>query len=141
MNFIVVCGLFMTLFAFGGVLSRAQTAQTPKAPASGDNVQPPTDNGPQAHPSSLACKPTHSGHVTVKVHVSETGEPLKESVVTSSGDPCLDQNAMEAVHSYHFKPARKGNIAVAVDLVIEINMAVTGSDSATHNSVPAKKDN
>jgi TonB family protein len=60
-----------------------------------------------------------SGTVLVGLVVSSRGEP-KDVHVVKSLDKDIDQSAVEAVKQWHFDPAKKGDMPVAVRVTVEI---------------------
>ena len=79
-----------------------------------DDVTPPQRvEGSTASYPDLARRKRLAGTITVTMIVSETGEVLEPRVVESAGE-ILDQAVLDAIASWRFEPARKGDKAVRV---------------------------
>jgi protein TonB len=61
-----------------------------------------------------------AGRVVLNVQVSATGAAEQVSVRTSSGSERLDQAALKAVKQWKFIPARRGDEAVAAQVLVPI---------------------
>jgi TonB family protein len=46
--------------------------------------------------------------VTVAVFVDKNGKPIRDSLVKSSGDPLVDQDALDQALRFKYEPARMG---------------------------------
>jgi periplasmic protein TonB len=92
----------------------APAARREPAPAA---VTPPAyeadylDNPPPAYPR-LSRRLREEGEVELRVRVSPAGEALAVDLARSSGSDRLDQAALQAVRSWRFEPARRGQQAV-----------------------------
>lgn len=79
-----------------------------------DDVTPPRRvEGSTASYPDVARRKRLAGTVSVSMIVSETGEVLEPRVVESAGE-ILDQAVLDAIESWRFEPARKGDEAVRV---------------------------
>ena len=61
------------------------------------------------------------GTVQLLVLVSEHGDPQSVQVRTSSGFDRLDEAALLAVRQWRFVPAKRGNVAIAAQVIVPIN--------------------
>ncbi|MCX7069177.1 MAG: energy transducer TonB [Methylococcales bacterium] len=61
------------------------------------------------------------GKVVLQVHVSADGESESVTVSQSSGHDILDEAAVSAVEGWRFKPAKRGDTAVASTVSVPIN--------------------
>lgn len=93
--------------------------------AFGQATAPPPDAPPavveQARPSSGDCKYTGSHTAVIRLTVTAAGNPAEESLATSSGDACLDAQAVKNVALYRFRPATRNGQAVATRIHISVN--------------------
>ena len=89
----------------------------PPAPSTGQAVTPPRlgaaylNNPPPAYPAAARRMGTE-GMVMLKVLVGRKGNVIELEVAQSSGFDILDRAASEAVRSWRFIPARRGETAV-----------------------------
>jgi TonB family protein len=74
---------------------------------------------PEAHYTTAARRKHIEGRCIVSLIVDALGMPQNPRVVRSL-DPGLDQNALDAVMKYRFKPAMKGSVPVPVMIWIEV---------------------
>jgi protein TonB len=81
-------------------------------PSGGYQVRP-------AYPSS-ARRLGIQGTTLLRVHVLNDGRVGDVVVQQSAGHPDLDQAAAEAVRQWHFEPARRGNDAVAMWVLLPV---------------------
>ncbi|MGI4828868.1 MAG: energy transducer TonB [Janthinobacterium lividum] len=72
-------------------------------------------------PSSGHCKIIGSHTTTIRLTVTPSGRPVDEFVDVSSGDKCLDQQALQTVAGYHFNPAIKNGQPVATHIRLQVN--------------------
>lgn len=118
----------------------AMTGAMIAAPASPANTAPSATNSPSAAQATLTPprsdaaylnnpKPEYpavslrlgeTGRVVLNVQVSATGTVEQVSVRTSSGSERLDQAALKAVKQWKFIPARRGDEAVAAQVLVPI---------------------
>jgi protein TonB len=108
-------------------------AQTPAAPPSPSTAgQPalepssPPDfratylrNPPPTYPASARRK-REEGTVTLRVLVSDAGQPEKIELERSSGSTALDRAALESVRQWRFAPARRGDAPHAAWVLVPI---------------------
>jgi TonB family protein len=90
-------------FGWGGSLSSPRYAQNPKP------VYPPE-----------ARAKGYQGKVLLRVEVLSDGQVGQIAVKKTSGYEALDQSALAAVKQWRFIPARKGEVAVPVWVIIPI---------------------
>ena len=87
----------------------------------GGDVSPPAPlSTPEAKYTTQARKARIMGICVIRLIVNTDGIP-ESLTVTHSLDPGLDQNALEAVSKYRFKPAMKGDKPVPVVIAVEVN--------------------
>ncbi len=72
----------------------------------------------------LARRHGWQGVVMLLVEVSAAGDPVAVTVQASSGHPALDQAAAEAARLWHFHPARRAGIAVAVPVRVPVRFSL-----------------
>lgn len=77
-----------------------------------------------ANPTTGLCKFSGSHTATVDLTVTAAGLPDDEKIFVSSGDSCLDQQALKAVSAYHFRPAIRDGQAVPTHVRIQVNFKV-----------------
>ena len=82
-------------------------------------------NAPPHYPAA-AARIGAEGTVEVVAHIAPSGQPVSVGVVTSSGNPELDDEAQRAVMRWHFQPARQAGQPVPFDYVIKIRFALNG---------------
>ena len=58
--------------------------------------------------------------VVLRVHVEPNGRPAQIEIKTSSGSPCLDNAAQDAVWRWKFVPARRGDEAISAWVLVPI---------------------
>lgn len=73
---------------------------------------------------SVEPQPVRSGTylAIVGLIVSEKGEPENVQIIRSSGDSKVDENAIDAVRQYRFKPATKAGTPIRVELHVNVNI-------------------
>jgi len=87
----------------------------------GGNVKAPIVlNNVAARYSDQARRAKIQGICLIRLIVDAQGMPQNPMVIGTL-DPGLDQNAIEAVMKYRFKPAMKGNQPVPVMITVEVN--------------------
>jgi TonB family protein len=116
----------------------AATVQPPEGSAPASNLQPPTNsdgpaayrvgggvtapvplNSVEAHYTNAARKAKIEGNCWISIIVDANGMPQNAKVIRGL-DPGLDQNALDAVRKYRFKPAMKDGIPVPVMVTIQV---------------------
>lgn len=75
---------------------------------------------PSAHFTPLAEQQRTQGVCLIALIVDAQGLPRNARVIRSL-DPGLDQNALDAVMKYRFKPAMKAGVPVPVMITLEVN--------------------
>ena len=75
----------------------------------------------QGQPSTGPCKYTGSHTATIDLTVTAGGLPENAAVAVSSGNGCLDKQALKAVSGYHFHAAVRDGKPVPTHLRIQIN--------------------
>ena len=75
----------------------------------------------QDPPSSGRCKIKGSHTATIRLTVTPHGQIMNEVVDVSSGDKCLDRQALKTVAGYHFNPAIKNGQAQESHLRLQVN--------------------
>jgi protein TonB len=104
----------------------------PAAPAAGAAAQPASEaasppdfraaylrNPPPSYPASARRK-REEGTVTLRVLVSDEGQPEKIELEHSSGSTALDLAALESVRQWRFAPARRGGTPHAAWVLVPI---------------------
>ena len=108
----------------GGVsqqATQAQPADSSRVYRVGSGVSAPVVTyQEQPRYTSAASKAGIDGTVTISLVVGEDGVPRDLRIVRSL-DPGLDQNALDAVRSWRFRPAQKDGQPVAVYSTIEVS--------------------
>jgi protein TonB len=105
--------------------STADTTATPAALVAPKFHAPGLDNPAPRYPP-LARRRGIEGEVLLKVKVSAEGEPVAVRVVQSSGTALLDRAARNTVAKWHFRPARRGDTAVAASVEVPLAFRLTG---------------
>lgn len=77
------------------------------------------DNDPPRYPEHDRQR-GHEGTVVVAVSVAADGRVLQASLRSPSPFPGLNREALRAVRSWRFTPARRGGVAVASDTTVTI---------------------
>ena len=75
----------------------------------------------QDPPSSGRCKIKGSHTTTIRLTVTPYGQAVDEMVDVSSGDKCLDQQALKTVAGYHFNPAIKNGQPTESHIRLQVN--------------------
>jgi TonB family protein len=65
------------------------------------------------------------GAVLITIQINEEGVPVRPRVVRSLGYG-LDENAVDAVRNYRFKPAMVEGVPIAVQITVEVNFHLYG---------------
>ena len=89
----------------------AALGQTSSAP--GVTMQDPASSG--------HCKIVGSHTATIRLTVTPSGRPVDEFIDVSSGDKCLDQQALKTVAGYHFNPAIKNGQPTESHIRLQVN--------------------
>ena len=93
------------------LFAAAAVAQTSSAP--GVTMKDPASSG--------NCKIVGSHTATIRLTVTASGQPVDEFIDVSSGDKCLDQQALKTVAGYHFNPATKNGQPAESHIRIQVN--------------------
>lgn len=105
--------------------AKAAPAVSRPQPAKETFTQARADAGygynPKPKYPSVARSRGWEGKVVLQVHVSADGEATQVSVAQSSGHDILDEAAVNAVEGWRFKPAKRGDTAVASTVRVPIN--------------------
>lgn len=104
------------------------TAALTGSPASSSG-QTPGQSRPSAppgvtmkdQPSAGGCKIVGSHTATIRLTVTPSGRPVDEFIDVSSGDKCLDQQALKTVAGYHFNPAVKNGQPTESHIRLQVN--------------------
>ena len=108
----LLCLAFVTGAAFGQGRVEANPPGTNSPPIAIRKADPKYTEG--------ARKAKLEGAVIIQMVIDENGMPTDPKVVRSL-DKGLDENAIEAVKQWRFKPGLKDGKPVAVNVTIEIN--------------------
>lgn len=84
-------------------------------------------NNPRPPYPPLARRMGEEGVVRLRVRVGVDGKPLSVQVARSSGSRVLDDAAERAVSGWRFVPARRGDEAVAADVIVPISFKLEGN--------------
>ena len=91
-------------------------------------IQPPAiaptqplavDTPPPEYPAQLACDDI-GGTVGLIMEIGLDGSPVNIRVENSSGQPALDQSAMDTVGTWTFRPATRNGKPVTTDLRVPV---------------------
>jgi TonB family protein len=80
-------------------------------------------NAPKPHYTEAARKAKITGTCVVRVIVDAEGKP-RDAKIVKSLDPGLDQQALNAVMQYRFKPAMRRGQPVPVQIALEIGFSL-----------------
>lgn len=80
-------------------------------------------NSPPIYPRE-ALDAGREGVVRLRVRVAADGTVDSLSVEISSGDNSLDNAALNAVRDWRFKPAERGGVAVAAEVLVPVRFAI-----------------
>ena len=72
-------------------------------------------------PDAGTCKFEGTQTTVVQLTVTPKGLPSAETVAGSSGNPCLDRQALKTAHTYRFRPAKRDGQAAAAGLKIQVS--------------------
>ncbi len=115
MSSLAVSVLMLAPFAFG----QASGFQGNVAPAGQSSATPGVTM--QGKPSAGLCSYSGSHTATIRLTVTPSGQPANEAIAVSTGNDCLDQQALKTVAGYHFNPAVKDGRPVATRIQIQVN--------------------
>ncbi|MFM9969092.1 MAG: TonB family protein [Burkholderiales bacterium] len=111
--------------------SPPQPASTTPKPAAQQSFTPPSFtparsdaaylNNPKPEYPAASLRLGETGRVVLNVHVSATGSVEQVSVRTSSGSTRLDEAALKAVRQWKFIAAKRGDEAVATQVLVPIS--------------------
>jgi TonB family protein len=118
----------------GGTAAGADSATQPKH-VGGDVSSPTILSKVDPHYSEAARKANVSGTVLVNLCIDEQGNPSDVHVSRGVGMG-LDENAVEAVKQYKFKPAMENGKPVLVEINIEISFRLNSKQPAAYESDP-----
>ncbi len=106
-------GLVLSLVLLAGCEGPVQ------APAIAPTQPLAVDTPPPAYPPELACDDI-GGTVGLIMKIGVEGSPTDVRVETSSGQPTLDQSAMDAVQTWTFRPATRNGNPVSTGLRVPV---------------------
>lgn len=75
------------------------------------------------------------GRVVVRVTISKEGAAIRPEVVVSSGDPRLDQAAIDSILAWKFKPATINGMKEAVDVQIPLKFQLVDPEPEPEEGV------
>lgn len=75
----------------------------------------------QGRPTTAACRYSGSHTATIRLTVTAAGQPKDEVIDVSSGNTCLDRQALKTVAGYHFNPAIKDGQPMETHLRLQVN--------------------
>lgn len=93
-------------------------------------------NSPPVYPRD-ALAAGREGMVRLHVRVAVDGSVAALRIATSSGDPSLDDAALAAVRDWHFKPAERGGVPVAADVVVPVRFVIRSNALSKQLSIQA----
>jgi TonB family protein len=93
-------------------------------------------NSPPRYPRE-ALAAGREGVVRLRVRVSATGTVEALRIEISSGDSSLDNAALTAVREWQFKPAERGGVPVAAEVVVPVRFAIRAGTLSEQFSVTA----
>lgn len=76
------------------------------------------------------------GQVVVRVTISKEGAAIRPEVVVSSGDPRLDQAAIDSILAWKFKPATINGMKEAVDVQIPLQFQLVDPEPVPEDGAP-----
>lgn len=110
----------VAIVPMGALLSGCAPEAPPTAPAI-PSTQVAAIKTPMPHyPVELGCAGI-GGVVTLSLAVATDGKPADVKLVASSGQPALDQSALEGVKSWQFEPATRGGKPVVQSIQVPVN--------------------
>ena len=90
-----------------------------QAPAIAPTQPLAVDTPPPEYPAQLACDDI-GGTVGLIMEIGVDGSPVNIRVENSSGQPALDQSAMDTVGTWTFRPATRNGKPVTTDLRVPV---------------------
>jgi len=93
--------------------------QEPSAPVVAPTELAAIHTPPPVYPVELACAGA-GGTTVLKVTVGSEGTPTEVQLVTSSGQPALDESAQQAVHGWKFRPATRNGQPVPLTIQVPV---------------------
>ena len=90
-----------------------------QAPAIAPTQPLAVDTPPPEYPAQLACDDI-GGTVGLIMEIGLDGSPVNIRVENSSGQPALDQSAMDTVGTWTFRPATRNGKPVTTDLRVPV---------------------
>jgi protein TonB len=75
---------------------------------------------------NMSRRLSEQGTVLLRVFVTMTGDATKIELKESSGHPRLDHAALDAVQTWKFVPAKRGEQPVAAWVVVPIKFSLKG---------------
>ena len=90
-----------------------------QAPAIAPTQPLAVDTPPPEYPAQLACDDI-GGTVGLLMEIGLDGSPVNIRVENSSGQPALDQSAMDTVRTWTFRPATRNGKPVTTDLRVPV---------------------
>ncbi len=107
------CGVLLSLALLAGCEGPVQAPPVPP-------TQPlAVDTPPPSYPPELACDDI-GGTVGLIMKIGVEGSPTDVRVESSSGQPALDQSAMDAVETWTFRPATRNGNPVSTGLRVPV---------------------
>ncbi|MGH8083786.1 MAG: energy transducer TonB [Lysobacter sp.] len=107
------CGALLSLALLAGCEGPIQ------APAIAPTQPAAVDTPPPVYPPELACADI-GGTVGLLMEIGVDGSPANIRIESSSGQPMLDQSAMEAVKAWKFRPGTRNGNPVSTDLRVPV---------------------
>jgi periplasmic protein TonB len=93
-------------------------------------------NSPPIYPRE-ALDAGREGVVRLRVSVAADGTVESLRVEVSSGDSSLDSSALTAVRQWRFKPAERGGVAVAAEVVVPVRFSIRADALSKQMSIMA----
>jgi len=104
-----------------GMLALAACGKSePAAPVVAPTELAAIDTPPPAYPVELACAGA-GGQAVLKVTVGVDGSPTEVTLLTSSGQPQLDESAQAKVKTWKFRPATRNGQPVAQTIQVPVD--------------------
>ena len=75
----------------------------------------------QGRATTGGCKYSGSKTATIRLTVSPNGQPTNEVIDVSSGNKCLDRQALKTVAGYHFNPAIRNGQPMESHIRLQVN--------------------
>lgn len=118
MHVLAISALLLVTFG-SGQNAPSSSSSGAAAPHAAGSSQPGVTM--QGKPSLGSCRITGSRTTTIFLTVTPEGKPTNELVDVSSGDRCVDQQALKTVAGYHFNAATKNGQPVPTRIRIQVN--------------------